>query len=480
MENRKDIGKAFRDRLNHLEKTPSDALWSKIQGNLDSKKRKRGLFWLFPVLLISSLFIGGTIVLMNKSTDPSSQKNSINPDYKNTIGVESKNAEANSEQTVASENKNSTLPDSKKENSDHNSNQTTISTINTVYSKTSNADKSKGQNKKSLNSSKDNSANLVLNNYHTNEKNKKIKNKYAKKIGLKKQKNNARSITKNSNGESQNDMTADKSVVPKESLNFDRIKEEILIAKKDSIAVAPIKKQLKEPTEKDSITIEKEDDFRISISPYLGLTYYGSFGDQNPISDQYEAISQKGSIGSTFGIYALGMISKKLGFRIGYGKLNIENSTTIKKNNTSFLDYRNVELEIKQTQNDFYNLFVNDSVVTFNQKIGYSEIPVEVYYVWKEEKFGIASSIGVSFLFLSDNELSLKSNSVSEFTIGKAKNLNSNSFTTNLDVIFSYEISKKINLELSPTFKYQFDGYSRTDDFKPYILTLQTGISYKF
>ncbi|MCL9805443.1 hypothetical protein NAT51_07915 [Flavobacterium amniphilum] len=56
MENSKDIGKAFRDQLNTLEKSPGNDLWAKIEQDLDTKKKNRRFIWLF--VLLFSLGIG--------------------------------------------------------------------------------------------------------------------------------------------------------------------------------------------------------------------------------------------------------------------------------------------------------------------------------------------------------------------------------------------------------------------------------------
>lgn len=58
MENNKDIGKAFRDQLNALEKSPSNDLWAKIENDLDSGKKRRRFAWLFVLLISSGLGFG--------------------------------------------------------------------------------------------------------------------------------------------------------------------------------------------------------------------------------------------------------------------------------------------------------------------------------------------------------------------------------------------------------------------------------------
>jgi hypothetical protein len=64
MEVKKDIGKAFREKLDNLDRMPNDALWDAISKDLDSKKKRRfPLFWFF-IGGLSLLAIVGTIYFM--------------------------------------------------------------------------------------------------------------------------------------------------------------------------------------------------------------------------------------------------------------------------------------------------------------------------------------------------------------------------------------------------------------------------------
>jgi|GEM_PF-3383225 len=47
MEDKKDIGKAFREKLDSLDRMPSDALWDTISKDLDKKKKRQLPFWFY-------------------------------------------------------------------------------------------------------------------------------------------------------------------------------------------------------------------------------------------------------------------------------------------------------------------------------------------------------------------------------------------------------------------------------------------------
>ncbi|RUT71125.1 hypothetical protein D0817_08300 [Flavobacterium cupreum] len=59
MENRTEIGKKIKDKLADLDKTPSELVWSKIETDLNKKRNKRILSWIFPgaiaIALIATL-----------------------------------------------------------------------------------------------------------------------------------------------------------------------------------------------------------------------------------------------------------------------------------------------------------------------------------------------------------------------------------------------------------------------------------------
>jgi len=61
MENKKDIGKAFREKLDGLQKSPKDAVWDAIYADLHEKKRRRFLpFWFTTsmITIIGILILG--------------------------------------------------------------------------------------------------------------------------------------------------------------------------------------------------------------------------------------------------------------------------------------------------------------------------------------------------------------------------------------------------------------------------------------
>ncbi|WP_310555005.1 outer membrane beta-barrel protein [Flavobacterium sp.] len=584
MENNKDIGKIFREKIDQLEKSPSNDLWSNIEKDLDSKKeRKIPFLWYSTAFLILGLIAGGIFLNNNQFKDydktnqevilknnaitnnkKNNQENNANSIEKNNLAKDSrtqKNIEIENSSTIKNKDqvapnniqlKNSYLVknDSKvfvqknkstntvylknKNNiqnstksivsSDNNSNKKTKKNKATYYYETT---KLVNTSKRLVKSSAEYTEYEIVKKYtyiikkknkvatpmdkNLSLKKKKVATSLNKNSSLKKKKD-ANSLNKNKISNKKNASKSKKTNLKKKA-NIKKSKRPftktaqlddnstasdklsgsnnettfVQETKIDSI-ITPLteqktkkitKKEIKKEKTKDSL-VKKEKKLNIYLTPYIGPSYSNSFNNKNSLSDRYNVTSKNESININFGFYVRAMITKKLGIRAGFGVINSKNSTTILKQDASFLDFRNIDYQIEKTESDFNNLFLNDSEITFSQKISYTEIPLEAYYIWKDGKFGFATGAGMSFLFLGNNTLNIKSKSVEELRIGKAKNLNENCYTANLNFTFSYKISDKINLELSPNLKYQLKGFNRANEYQPYIFVLQSGISYKY
>jgi cytoskeletal protein RodZ len=93
MENKNDIGKALREKLDLLDKTPGDHVWEGIEAELDRKKKRRVLpFWLrlfvVALILVSAFFMTeGT--LWNTGQGKSAIENQTGSGHGNAAGGES-------------------------------------------------------------------------------------------------------------------------------------------------------------------------------------------------------------------------------------------------------------------------------------------------------------------------------------------------------------------------------------------------------
>lgn len=489
MENRKDIGKAIREQLDYLDKMPADALWSTIEKDLASKKRRRFILWFIPLsigstILFSMLFLGHAedTKLVKPTHSIENQKNTVleykikerTPNYKTKI-VDSVKKKKLESLRLPLKNKNN--------NYGKNSAQPKITTLGQKATAETTSIKSKKtvqlirQSRQLIRSTEEYDEYEITKKYKYIIHKKQVKTSSYKKRNLKKFKKERRPFKKLNIIEAKIAAEAKKAMVT----GYDNQKDSIATILKDTIPKVALKKIPKKRKEMDSIykrIPEKSSKFNVFLTPYYGCNYYGSIGKGNSLSNQYDNFNQKGFINTNYGIYVRVMLNDEIGLRAGFGKIFLKHSTLIEKTGKEFLDLRTIDLHLIKSENDIYNQFSNDSKVTITQSLNYYEMPLEAYYIWKNETFGIASSAGISFLFLKENELTLKSNSVSEQEIGKATNIKPNCFTGNFGMIFSYKLIKSIDLELSPALKYQFSGFDNVNP-KPCILSIQASFSYK-
>jgi len=125
--------------------------------------------------------------------------------------------------------------------------------------------------------------------------------------------------------------------------------------------------------------------------------------------------------------------------------------------------------------------FLSDDLnAALSQRLSYVEVPVELEYAIVNKRVGVNLIGGVSTLILDDNEVVTEVEN-RKTKIGEANNINNLSFTTNLGLGIDYKFNDDFKFNIEPTFKYQINAYNETSgDFKPYIIGVYTGFSYKF
>ena len=79
-----------------------------------------------------------------------------------------------------------------------------------------------------------------------------------------------------------------------------------------------------------------------------------------------------------------------------------------------------------------------------------------------------------------DNSISVESDQLAT-EVGEANNANSINFSTNIGIGFNYEISKKVQFNVEPIFKYQLNTFSDTaGDFRPFAIGVYSGLNFRF
>ena len=492
MENRKDIGKAINDKLNSLDNTPREQVWSGINYELQKKKKRRIGFFFFWGKTIGLLLVGAMVGLYVyhqndgfNSDLPSNSKDTITVNNVNSETVTSnpntKTSEINSTETKA---KNSSTIDDKN----------AIESNNSISNKNNSDDKNGNRIENSENRKSKNASTKTVRKANPNDvfsKSGKGKSTLFSKTNTKKSdrksaKNSKKKSRKGKAGLTSSETKTTKSDTPIVDLSSlqnkssDDLTSEFKRKKTDSIT-----KKEKEKTitinmyPKDSI---KEDSAKIYKKFYVDVfaspTLYGYFGKNSTLDSRLDSLPKKSEIKFSYGVGLTYDLSEKFSIRIGYQKIDISFTTKnapIDVSNYSGIDYNpNISNETILNASQEIN---SPNKMDITQKISYTEIPVEFKYKFLDKKIGIKSSLGFSYLLLDENKVSIKTANGFSQDIGKTRGLSQTSLSVNLGVEMDYPLFKNMKIFVEPMFNYQIKAFSNSD-FKPYIFGIHTGIRF--
>ena len=280
--------------------------------------------------------------------------------------------------------------------------------------------------------------------------------------------------------------------------NSEKEKEEEKLMEQDS---ANSSNTIEETLAKNEDLDEKEEEKvnRWSLSANAAPVYYNTLGKGSHIDDQFIDNPKNGEINTSYGINVGYILSDKLKIRSGINKLNLSYDTA------NVIVYENVantpsssplrtinftpnsqgqNISVLSTNSlavQQISSVINDNLnAALSQRLSYLEVPLELEYAVVKNRFELNLISGFSTFFLSDNEVVTEVED-RKTKIGEANNVNNISFSANAGIGIGYKFSNAIKFNLEPTFKYQINAYSETSgNFKPYIIGVYTGISYKF
>ncbi|NNK73848.1 MAG: outer membrane beta-barrel protein [Flavobacteriaceae bacterium] len=246
--------------------------------------------------------------------------------------------------------------------------------------------------------------------------------------------------------------------------------------------------------------IEEEEEARKNrwgVAPHVAPVYFNSFGNGSAIDEQFVNNSRSGEINMNYGIAASYDLDDKFTLRAGINQMKLgyrTNDVIVYNNIQPTIDdkpLRNVNLNAANMDLAFLsvnglNVAQVPGVVAANiessidQQLGFIEIPLEMEYKITDKKLGLSVIGGMSTLILNENKVYSSLQGVRN-ELGEASNINSTSFSANLGMGMKYKVSKRINLNLEPVFKYQLNTFKDTSgNFKPYTIGVYTGFSFKF
>lgn len=254
----------------------------------------------------------------------------------------------------------------------------------------------------------------------------------------------------------------------------------------------------KQENEESVEDIEHHKSFKdkIAVRPNVAPIYYNSMSGGSAVDPKLAGNKVEGEVTMSYGIDVSYAINDRISVRTGVNKVNMAYHTNdiavvpsstgmginAVKNNPQSGNISIVKSgEIKRNPGENYqpnSMFYSRGQV--GQQMEYIEVPLEVEFAVLKTRFGINLVGGASTLFLNDDAVRVHSQ-MGSMDLGRASNLNSMSFTTNFGVGFDYDLTKKLNFNVEPTFKYQINAHSGdVGGFKPYYFGLYSGMSFRF
>lgn len=285
--------------------------------------------------------------------------------------------------------------------------------------------------------------------------------------------------------------------VNKSDIKTDALPQEFSINKIDSAAIATaefnsLEKLLNE--KENNVTAEEQKVNRWQISSNVAPIYFSSASEASPIDPQFSNKRKDYKQNLSYGLGVRYAISPKLTVRTGVNTIGMEYSTSdavfYQSSNARPLAHvdQNLQASVLQIESKptttSMEITPNSTLLqkfdaTINQRTGYFEVPVELSYKLINKKFEVDLIGGMSTLFLNENVISMSSSGTT-MEIGKANNLNSTHFSTNVGVGLKYNFLGSFQFNLEPMFKYQINTYTDSGNYQPFFFGIYSGVNYRF
>jgi len=498
MKSEKNIDRIFQEKFKDFDVQPNDRVWQRIEESLPQKKKRRvvPLWWQMAgvAAVIALLITFGYRFFNNDAEHPNS----------NTLPVverenlQKKNHKKDEESTTINYPSNVVITDVGDSTTQDNLDQD--GTTSTNVGKSDEALKLKNSNRKAIVNQQTTKA-LPQNDTDTNS------------INLNQNDKDADFALNTPNNRTEDKQNNFKSVLNTsiETLAFEDDKaidfidtvatnktleayNNILILETDKTSIEEAIASQDDINEK-----EKEELSRWSIAPTVAPVYFSSLGEGSSLHMQFNENTKSSNVNMSFGIAGTYAVTNRLKIRTGVNRVDLNYSTT------DVFAFTGGELASRGVEGQLGNIRFNEAGgnITFisakmlnmastpeifntkvtgdiEQRFGFIEVPLELEYRLVDQKFGVNVIGGFSTFLLNNNEIYADIDGISTL-IGESNNLNNTSFSANFGIGLDYNLSKKWNVMLEPTFKYQLNTFSNTTgDFRPYIFGVYSGIRFKF
>jgi len=518
MKESKHIDRLFQEKFKDFEARPSDAVWQNIAASRNKKDRKIIPLWLWRLGGVAALLLL-LVTINNLWINPSASGNEVVDTENQNIEAGIKNSGFNKDNENGLTNS-TTSPSSVTDDlSDINENQENDLNSITASDRNTTAENALKANKD--NTTITNKGIVVVNEKHDTP----VSNYKQDDITNNKQTGTADAIAYEKETPSEGIRLSEeeqltKGVFPDEGQAISTSGQTVIAAASQEETIAEETtsdfsentKSLIEEAQRIAENQEEEDQIpkegntgRWDVGAVAAPVVYGDFGGSG-IDPQFSDNSKSRNANLSYGVQVSYAISDKFKIRSGVSNVDLSYSTdgvatiasnpevalrsqralgSVNFNNNStnivVLDGRSAASQ-QQALNpgDFPGGGNSISSGSLIQSLNYYEIPMEAVYVISNKRLGVEVIGGLSTLLLNDDEIELESGGT-RTTIGTSNAVNSVSFTTNVGVGINYKLSDKLKVNLEPSLKYQLNAFNDSaGDFRPYIVGLYTGLSYRF
>ncbi len=490
---KKHIDRVFQEKFKDFEVSPSMDLWSKIESKLDENKPRKvvPLWWKVAGIAASfAVLLTVWFTYQSNFTNPGSSVVNQN-NIENQLEIEAAPAKTNlgfsTELTV-----DEAIEITSSESS---------TPKNTTTSQPSLTDKSTNTEALQANSI---SESYVLNNSaNTSSKDYTLKAEGAitsidSEISTPLTQNNFNSIlTSLKNNLTTHPIAVDeiaardisRSKVPR-SFGTEKYAEEKLLAQNNPLSTQQTSEEIAEEAQENLANKQKH---LWSLKPQVSPVFNLAANSGASIDPMLGNNSSQGNTSLAYGMLVTYTLATNLRLRSGVQQVNMSYTTNdvvfapavagVASNQINF----NVSAEGFNVFNQLiYDANADPNSRTFaasgdlQQQLGFVEIPLEVEWQLIDGKFGVYASGGASSLFLLQNSVGLR-NETGVWNIGENAAANNTSFSGNLGLGLEYQLTRRFNLNLEPSLRYQFNTFSnQIEGFNPYFFAIYTGVNLKF
>jgi len=508
MKEQKNIDRLFQEKFKDFEATPDKVVWANLEKELKKKnERKPFIIPLWYKLagvaaLLALLFWVGQPLLDGNDTD--SKVVNTYPDLdepdnasNDSIVISNKNLIEDSSKGMTSEEGQEPLIQEEK-------NKTAKPKLNKASQQNDIAETATTLNKENNNSNAEENQSQTLNNKLQQSKKglETIIVQSDKSGDIKEmtnvERNTAVSTIVDTSENGDKNANKDNSKVTKETVESTKISVAEPANKKSLLEEAY--KVAEETLKEEALTEVAAKTKKWEVQPHAAPVYYNGLGGGSAIDPNFSDNTTSTEVSLAYGVNFAYAINERLKVRTGVGKVTHNfntneisfgaTATPVALRNISqsalnglFVEIVDTELLERQQLARSNDLLSFDAAQFFegsiNQTLGYIEVPVELEYALIDKKFGVSLIGGASTLFLDENVIAVETRgNIND--IGEASNVNSVSFSTNIGLGINYKLTKSLQINLEPTFKYQINTFSDSNNFNPYYLGLYSGFSFKF